>query len=135
GVAGDRIATLVDLPTTSCGVFIARGTDSVEDLDLMVYGEDGAELGMDEGADKTPAVLVCPPHPARVYVSARVAAGHGLVALGVERLPPQDAERAASAYHAHQRSGEADARLANWPGLAERIAEHRQRLGGKWTDV
>jgi hypothetical protein len=135
GVAGDRVAALVDLPESSCAVFIARGTGTVADLDLMVYGEDGAELGMDEGADTTPAVLVCPPHPARVYVSARVAAGHGLVALGVERLPPEDAERAASAYHARQRAGEGDSRLANWPGLAERIAEHRARLGGKWTDL
>jgi len=135
GVAGDRVAALVDLPEASCAVFIARGTDTIQDLDLMVYGEDGAELGMDEGADKTPAILVCPPHPTRVYVSARVAAGHGLVALGVERMPPADAERAASAYHARQRAGEGDERLANWPGLAERIAEHRLRLGGKWTDV
>jgi hypothetical protein len=135
GVAGDRVATLVDLPESSCAVFIARGTDTIEDLDLMVYGEDGAELGMDEGADKTPAVLVCPPHPARVYASARVAAGHGLVALGVERMPPADAERAASEYHAHRRRAEGDARFANWPGLAERVAEHRKRLGGKWTDV
>ncbi|HTA90257.1 MAG TPA: hypothetical protein VK745_11795, partial [Polyangiaceae bacterium] len=85
GVAGDRIATLVDLPATSCAVFIARGTDTIEDLDLLAYGEDGAVLGMDEGPDKTPALLVCPPHPARVYVAARVAAGHGLVAIGVER--------------------------------------------------
>lgn len=135
GVAADRIAALVDLPESSCAVFIARGTETIEDLDLMVYGEDGAELGMDEAADKTPAVLVCPPHPARVYVSARIAAGHGLVALGVERMPPKDAAQAANTYHAHQRSGEADARLANWPGLAERIAEHRLRLGGTWTDV
>ena len=135
GVAGDRVAALVDLPQESCAVFIARGTDTIEDLDLMAYGEDGAVLGMDEGADKTPAVLICPPHPGRVYVAARVAAGHGLVALGVERMPPADAERAASTYHARQRASEGDARLANWPGLAERIAEHRKRLGGKWTDV
>ncbi len=135
GVAGDRVATLVDLPESSCAVFIARATDSIEDLDLFAYGEDGAVLGMDEGADKTPALLVCPPHPRRVYVSARIAAGHGLVAIGVERLPPADAERAANQYHARHRNEEGDARLAAWPGLAERIALHRQRLGGKWSDV
>ena len=135
GVAGDRIATLVDLPQVSCAVFIARGTDTIEDLDLAAYGEDGAVLGMDEGADKTPALLVCPPHPARVYVSARIAAGHGLVAIGVERLPPKDAERAADTYHARHRASEGDARLGAWPGLTERVAEHRQRLGGQWTDV
>lgn len=135
GVAGDRVAALVDLPAGSCAVFIARGTDTVEDLDLLAYGEDGSVLGMDEATDKTPAVLICPPHPNRVYVSARIAAGHGLVAIGVERLPPQAAAAAAETYHAHQRDGESDARLAAWPGLAERVAEHRQRLGGKWTDV
>jgi hypothetical protein len=135
GVAGDRIATLVDLPATSCAVFIARGTDTIEDLDLLAYGEDGAVLGMDEGPDKTPALLVCPPHPARVYVAARVAAGHGLVAIGVERVEPKDAERAANAYHARHRQAEADQRLAAWPGLAERVAEHRRHLGGTWQDV
>ena len=135
GVAGDRIASLVDLPAGSCAVFIARGTETIEDLDLVAYGEDGAVLGMDEGTDKTPALLVCPPHPARVYVSARVAAGHGLVAIGVERMPPKDAEQAANIYHAKQRANESEGRLGAWPGLTERVLEHRQRLGGKWSDV
>ncbi|MEO6603203.1 MAG: hypothetical protein ABIQ16_25185 [Polyangiaceae bacterium] len=135
GIAGDRIATLVDLPGSSCAVFIGRATDTVEDLDLLAYGEDGAVLGMDEGPDKTPAILICPPHPGRVYVAARIAAGHGLVAIGVERMPPIDAERAANQYHARHRREESDARLAAWPGLAERIAAHRERLGGKWQDV
>jgi hypothetical protein len=135
GVAGDRVASLVDLPEASCAIFIARGTDTIEDLDLLAYGEDGAVLGMDEGPDKTPALLVCPPHPGRVYVAARIAAGHGLVALGVERVDPRDAEHAADVYHARHRQTENAARLASWPGLAERIAEHRARLGGSWQDV
>ena len=135
GVAGDRVATLVDVPASSCAVFIARGTDTIEDLDLSAYAEDGAVLGLDEGPDKTPALLVCPPHPTRVYVSARIASGHGLVAVGVERIPPKDAELAAQKYHARHSQAENDSRLAAWPGLAERIAEHRQRLGGKWLDV
>ncbi|MEO7034861.1 MAG: hypothetical protein ABI548_13210 [Polyangiaceae bacterium] len=135
GVAGDRVAALVDLPLDSCAVFIARGTESIEDLDLTAFGEDGAVLGMDEGPDKTPALLICPPHPARVYIAARIASGQGLVAVGVERMPPKDAERAANTYHARHSQGDADARLATWPGLAERIAEHRKRLGGTWQDV
>jgi len=135
GVAGDRVAALVDVPRASCAIFIARGTGSIEDLDLAAYGEDGAVLGLDEGPDKTPALLVCPPHPTRVYASARIAAGHGLVALGVERVDPKDAERAADEYHARHRKGEADARLSAFPGLAERLAEHRAQLGGKWQDV
>ena len=135
GVAGDRVSALVDVPDSSCAVFIARGTDTIEDLDLVAYGEDGAVLGMDEGNDSTPALLVCPPHPARIFLAARIAAGHGLVAIGVERLPESDAERAAATYHARHRTGEADARLSAWPGLAERVAEHRRRLGGSWADL
>lgn len=135
GVAGDRIASLVDLPASSCAVLIARGTDTIEDLDLLAYSEDGAVLGMDEGPDKTPALLVCPPHPTRLYVAARIAAGHGLVAVGVERVEPKDAEHAANVYHARHRQEENDSRLAAWPGLAERLAEHRAHLGGKWQDV
>ena len=135
GVAGDRVSALVDVPESSCAVFIARGTDTIEDLDLLAYGEDGAVLGMDEGNDSTPALLVCPPHPARIFLAARIAAGHGLVAIGVERLPAADAERAAATYHARHRTGEADARLSSWPGLAERVAEHRRRLGGSWADL
>ncbi|HEY4105688.1 MAG TPA: hypothetical protein VGM44_17435 [Polyangiaceae bacterium] len=135
GVAGDRVATLVDVPETACAILIARGTETIEDLDLLAYGEDGAVLGMDEGPDKSPAVLICPPHPARIYVAARIAAGHGLVAVGIERIAPKDAERAADVYHAHHRQAEGDARLAAWPGLAERVAMHRARLGGKWQDV
>ncbi len=135
GVAGDRIASLVDVPESTCALLIARGTDTIEDLDLLAYGEDGAVLGMDEGPDKTPALLICPPHPARIYVAARIAAGHGLVALGLERVDPKDADRAADIYHARHRAGEPDARLASWPGLAERIAAHREHLGGTWQDV
>lgn len=135
GIAGDRVATLVDLPNDSCGVFIARGTDTIEDLDLLAYADDGATLGLDEGPDKTPALLICPPHPTRIYVVARIAQGHGLVAIGVERVAPQDAQAAAETYHAHQREDETAARLSAWPGLAERVAEQRRRLGGKWSDI
>jgi len=95
GVAGDRTAALLEVPADSCAVVIARATGSVEDLDLLAYGEDGAVLGTDEGPDKTPALLICPPHPGRIYVAARIASGHGLVALGAEPISSTQQELAA----------------------------------------
>jgi hypothetical protein len=135
GVAGDRIQSLLEVPETDCAIAIARGTPSVDDVDLFAYGEDGAVLGSDEGSDKAPALLVCPPHPRRVMLVARIAAGHGLVAIGAQRVAVSDSERAAAAYGVRFRPGEIARRMTVWPGLDERLEEHRRRIGGAWTDV
>jgi hypothetical protein len=135
GVAGDRISALLEVPETDCAVLIARGTGSVDDVDLFAYGEDGAVLGSDEGSDKAPALLVCPPHPRRVFISARIAAGHGLVAIGAQRVAVKDAEKAGALYGVRHRPGEIARRLSVWPGLDEQIEQHRRSVGGKWVDV
>ena len=95
GVADDRVSSLLEVPESDCAVAIARATPSVDDVDLFAYGEDGAFLGSDEGSDKQPAILVCPPHPKRIFLSARIVAGHGLVAHGAQRVPVSEAERGA----------------------------------------
>jgi hypothetical protein len=135
GVAGDRVSALLEVPESDCAVLIARGTGSVDDVDLFAYGEDGAVLGSDEGSDKAPALLVCPPHPRRVFISARIAAGHGLVAVGAQRVAVKDAEKAAALYGVRHRPGEIARRLSVWPGLDEQIEQHRRSVGGKWVDV
>jgi hypothetical protein len=135
GVAGDRISSLLEVPEGDCAVAIARATQSVDDVDLFAYGEDGAVLGSDEGSDRQPALLVCPPHPRRIYLSARIAAGHGLVALGAQRVPVRDAERVAAAYGVRYRPGELTRRMSVWPGLDERLEQHRRDLGGGWVDL
>jgi len=135
GVAGDRVMSLVEVPEGDCAVAIARATPSVDDVDLFAYGEDGAVLGSDEGSDKAPALLICPPHPRRILVMARIAAGHGLVAIGVERVALRDAERAANVYGVRYRPGEIARRMTVWPGLDEKIEQHRRRVGGRWVDV
>jgi hypothetical protein len=135
GVAGDRISSLLEVPDAECAVAIARATPSVDDVDLFAYGEDGAELGSDEGSDKQPALLVCPPHPRRIFLSARIVAGHGLVALGAQRVPVRDAERVAAAYGVRYRPGELTRRMSVWPGLDERLEQHRRQLGGSWLDL
>jgi hypothetical protein len=135
GVAGDRISSLLEVPEADCAVVIARATSSVEDVDLFAYGEDGATLGSDEGSDKQPALLVCPPHPRRIFLSARIVAGHGLVALGAQRVAVRDADRVSAAYGVRYRPGELTRRMSVWPGLDERLEQHRRELGGGWVDL
>lgn len=134
GVAGDRISGLVEVPSDECAVLIARAGPSIEDVDLLAYGEDGSVVGTDEGPDKTPALLVCPPHPTRIWVAARIAAGHGLVAVGVQRLSRLDAPRVAQSYGITD-ADSAAARVRTWPGLDERLEAHRREVGGEWQDV
>lgn len=135
GIAGDRVTALLEVPKQDCAVIIARGSDSVEDLDLLAYGEDGAPLGSDEAPDREPALLICPPHPGRVFVAARIAQGHGIVAVGSERVPPAARERAARRYRVKPREAGDPARLKAWPGLDELVLRERERVGGRFQDL
>ncbi|HWA75031.1 MAG TPA: hypothetical protein VG937_21980 [Polyangiaceae bacterium] len=135
GVAGDRISGLLEIPSDQCAILIARAGASVEDVDLLAYGEDGSVVGTDEGPDKTPALLVCPPHPARVWVAARIAAGHGLVAVGAQRVAPGDAARTAAMYGVRVEGDTQGTNPSTWPGLDEQLEAHRTEIGGGWQDV
>lgn len=135
GAPGDRVSGLLDAPEGDCVIILARASQSIEDIDLFVYGDDGTVFGSDEGQDKTPSLLVCPPHPPRLYLSARVAQGHGLVVLGAQRVPREDAEEVAKVVGASNRPGETSRRVDAWPGLEETINVHRQLIGASWRDV
>ena len=135
GVAGDRVSSLLEIPDDHCAVVIARGSATIDDLDLMAYAEDGTAVGSDEGPDKDPALVICPPHPRRVWISARIAAGTGLVALGAGRVRPADAERARIAYGVKPGPGAPGAAVGPLPLLEEKLASHRADIGGGWQDV
>jgi hypothetical protein len=135
GVAGDRISALLEVPKQQCAVVIARGSASIEDLDLLAYGEDGAPLGSDEAPDREPSLLICPPHPGRVLLAARIAQGHGIVALGSEQVAPSLAPKAAQRYRVKPRDAGNAERLKAWPGLDELVLRERQRVGGKFQDL
>ncbi len=135
GALGDRISGMLSLPKDACALLIARATDSVEDIDLFVYGDDGTVYGSDEAPDRTPSLLVCPPHTGRFFVAARIAAGQGLVAIGAQLVSVEDAERVGKAVGAKNRPGEAVGRIESWPGLDERINRHRRMVGAHWQDV
>ncbi len=135
GIAGDRVSTLLEVPKEDCVVAIARGSESIEDLDLLAYGEDGAPLGSDEAPDREPSLLICPPHPGRILLTARIAQGHGIVAIGSERVAPALAAKAAVRYAVKARDPGDPARLKAWPGLDELILRERARVGGKFQDL
>jgi hypothetical protein len=135
GIAGDRISALVEVPKDDCAVVIARGSESIEDLDLLAYGEDGAPLGSDEASDREPSLLICPPHPGRILLAARIAQGHGIVAVGSESIAPSLAAKAAERYAVKARDPADPARLKAWPGLDELVLRERERVGGKFQDL
>jgi hypothetical protein len=135
GAPGDRIDSMLSVPENVCALVVARATQTIEDVDLYVYGEDGGVLGSDESPNRNPTLMVCPPHPRRMFVVARVAAGHGLIALGAQRVEPRDANRVGQATGAHGHPGEARGRVEAWPGLTERVAQHRRQIGGGWQDL
>lgn len=135
GIAGDRVSALLEVPAADCAVVIARGSASIEDLDLLAYGEDGAPLGSDEAPDREPSLLICPPHPGRVVIAARIAQGHGVVAVGSERVPPALASKAAARYGVKPRDAGNPARLKAWPGLDELVLRERARVGGRFQDL
>lgn len=133
GVAGDRVAGLLEIPDDQCAVVIARSGESIEDLDLMAYGEDGSVVGTDEKPDARPALLICPPHPQRIWVSARIAGGHGLVAVGAERVLPRNAERVAALYGAG--SGEVSLASRAFESLDDQLLEHQREIGAEWHQI
>ncbi len=134
GAAGDRVGGTVLIPEASCSLLLARGSESVDDVDIFAYADDGTVLGSDEATDKKATVMVCPPHPARIYVVARIASGHGLVAVGAQLVSVKRAAAVGQAVGARGRPGERTSRLESWPGLEDRIAVHRRKIGGRWED-
>jgi hypothetical protein len=134
GAPGDNLGGRVELAEDLCGLFLARGSPSIQDLDLFVYTDDGAVLGADETQEAGGSALVCPPHPRHVYAFGRVAAGHGMFTVSAQTVRPADATRSAHAAGVPSLTEQAIG-AAGWPGLDEALAARRLELGGAWRDV
>jgi hypothetical protein len=132
---GDRVGGFVTVPAEQCVLAYARGSQGVEDLDLYAYSDDGTTLASDEASDPQPAIIICPPHPLRAYLIARVASGRGVVSIGVHTLPPSTAAQIGKALGARGRPGEELGRIEAWPGLDEKVNQHRRSIGAKWEEV
>ncbi len=132
---GDRVGAFVEIPADECLLAFARPSSTLADVDLFAYDDDGGLFAADESPEPQAALLACPPHPRRLYVTARAMTGSGILAVGVQSVPRAAADAIARAMSVRGRPGEDSGRLDAWPGLETRIREHRASLGGRWEDV
>lgn len=128
---GERIGAFVEVPKDDCLLAYARSSASLEDIDLAAFTDEGSPVAVDEGPDPRPTILICPPHPDRVYVAVHAAAGEGLCVIAAQLVPRHRAEavgRVAEARGASPKSPE------TWPGLEQHVRSHRARVGGSWEE-
>ncbi len=129
---GDRVGAFIDPPADECLLLMARGSDGVDDIDLLTFSDDGTPLAVDEGQDATPTVMLCPPQGGRVYAMARVITGRGRVALGSQRVPRAAAERVGRATNARGRPGGGHREAEGWAGLEGHTSALERLVGGRW---
>ncbi|MGK4003150.1 hypothetical protein WMF31_11045 [Sorangium sp. So ce1036] len=132
---GDRLGAFVEVPAGECMLGMARVSPGIGDVDLFAFEDDGSAFSTDEAADARASILVCPPHPRRLYVMARVMSGAGAVSLGVQSVPVKAADAVARAVGARGRVGDESGRLESWPGLEAKIRAHRAAIGARWEDT
>jgi hypothetical protein len=133
-VENEWIGGFVEVPQEQCILGYGRGSSSVEDVDIAIYSEDGTELAVDEARDPHPTVLLCPPHPDRVYVAAHVVEGEGFVVIAAQLVPRERALVVGHALGAHGAVGDEPGTADAWPGLAGAVRVHRAALGGVWEE-
>jgi len=136
GISGDSLGAFVDVAEGSCGLVLGRGTRGVQDVDVFVFTDDGTVLASDEAPTKDATLVVCPLHGSRVFASARLAAGFGLYGLTLQPIAPDRTALLGERFGvAPGKSSEVSELGSSWPGLDERLAEHRRRVGGRWETL
>ena len=131
---GERLGAFVEIPADSCLLAYGRASASLEDIDLAAFAEEGNPVAVDEGPDPKPTLLLCPPHPARVYVAAHAASGEGLCVVGAQLVPKDRAAEVGRAAGARGATGGAPRTPEAWPGLDEQVRVHRAAIGGTWQE-
>ncbi|MFO0762398.1 MAG: hypothetical protein U0359_38520 [Byssovorax sp.] len=132
---GDRLGAFVEIPEADCLLAFSRASPSIVDADLFAYDDDGSTFAADESPEPEAAILICPPHPRRLYIASRVMAGSGVMSVGIQRVPQGVADAVARAAGVRGRPGEDSGRLDAWPGLEAKIRAHRSSIGAHWDDV
>jgi len=128
----ERLGAFVDVPENVCLLAYGRASGSLEDLDLAAFSEDGTPAAVDDAPDAHPTLLMCPPHPTRVYVAAVAASGEGLVAVGAQLVPVARAAAVGKIMDAHGTRAASTRAAEAWPGLDDHVRHHHEALGGKW---
>jgi hypothetical protein len=134
-VEGERLGAFVEVPLDVCLLAYGRGSSSIEDIDIAAFADEGNPIAVDEGPDPRPTLLLCPPHPDRVYVAAHVASGEGLVTIASHLVPRERAQDVARGLGAKGGLVGAPRPADAWPGLDDRVRAHRRALGGTWEEI
>jgi hypothetical protein len=128
---GERVGAFVEVPHNACLLVYARSSASLEDIDLAAFADEGNPIAVDETRDAKPTLLICPPHPDRVYVAVHAAAGEGLCVIAAQLVPRDRAESVGRAVGAHGASPKSP---ETWPGLDDHVRAHRSAIGGSWEE-
>ncbi len=128
---GERVGAFVEVPETACLLIYARSSASLEDIDLAAFADEGNPIAVDETRDAKPTLLICPPHPDRVYVAVHAAAGEGLCVVAAQLVPRDRAESVGRAVGAHGASPKSP---ETWPGLDDHVRTHQSAIGGAWEE-
>jgi hypothetical protein len=131
---GERLGAFVDIPPEACLLAYGRASASLEDIDLAAFAEEGNPVAVDEGPDPKPTILLCPPHPSRVYVAAHAASGEGLCVVAAQLVPKDKAADIGRAVGARGSASGPPRSPEAWPGLDDLVRQHRVALGGTWDE-
>lgn len=136
GISGDSLGGFADIAQGQCALLLGRGTRGVQDVDVFAFDDDGTVLASDEAPSKNANLVVCPPRAARIFASTRLAAGVGLFGVTLQTVAPSRiAELGRRFGLASSRPSEVSELTSSWPGLDERMVEHRRRIGGHWETL
>ena len=133
GITGDSLGLAYSPDSKKCTVLLARGSETTSDVDLFVYGDDGTWYGSDERANKDATVVLCPPHPARLYLTARVASGYGRLAIGVATVDKEHADSIERSFAGERLDGPTPRRHGGWPALNEAASARARNMPGQWV--
>lgn len=131
---GERLGAFVEVPPDACLLAYGRASGSLEDIDLAAFAEEGNPVAVDEGPDPKPTILLCPPHPRRVYVAAHAASGEGLCVVAAQLVPRDKAPDVGRAVGARGSVGGGPRTPEAWPGLDDQLRTHRAAMGGVWEE-
>jgi hypothetical protein len=131
---GERLGAFVEVPRDACLLAYGRSSPSLEDIDLAAFADEGNPIAVDESPDPKPTLLICPPHPDRVYVAAHAASGEGLCVIAAQLVPREKASDVGRAVGARGALGGSPRTPEAWPGLDDQVRAHRASLGGAWED-
>lgn len=132
---GERMGAFVEVPPDACLLAYGRASTSLEDIDVAAFSAEGTPVAVDEGPDPKPSVLVCPPHPDRVYVALHAASGNGLAAIGAQLVPRERAAEVGRGVGARGAASGATRSPEAWPGLDDQVRAHRLAIGGTWEEL